>query len=140
MKVLNSRFDWAKIQFKCCRYLPGLIGVICCAGATAAPPQVFTLNPGSATDAYFEVNVSGTVFVAISAPVGQEPCADFWWIKWPLGNVESLGRKCNFVRFDTPGLGSFAISAKLRAGGAKSTVKLAISANEAAARSHTFQF
>jgi hypothetical protein len=121
----------------------GFIALFCAVasqGLLAEPPKVFTLVPGASSDAYFEINVSGTVFVTIAAPPGQEPCAEFWWIKWPLGTVESLGRKCGNLRLETPGLSRFAMSAKLRAGGAKSVIKIAISANETPDHPQKFDF
>jgi len=109
-------------------------------GAVAADPQRVDLAKGGTADVYFEMNISGKLFVSMAARPGESACADFWWIKWPFGTVESLGRHCGFASFDIPGLTSFAVSAKLRAGGPANDVKLAVSATEAVAHSATFEF
>ena len=98
------------------------------------------LAKGATVDAYYEVNVDGKIYVQIAAKPRDNNCAKFWWIKWPFGNVQALGRQCGFATFEIPGFTSLAISAKLRAGGAVNDVKLGVSATEAVAHSATFDF
>lgn len=106
----------------------------------AAGAQLISLSPGDSADAYFEANLSGKVYVKIGAKAGDSACAEFWWIKWPLGNVESLGRHCDFAEFEIPGMLGLAISSKLRVGGATNPIKLAVTADEAVAHSVKFDF
>lgn len=109
-------------------------------GVVAADPQHIDLVKGGTADVYFKVNITGKVYVSMGARPGESACAEFWWIKWPFGTVEPLGRHCGFSSFDIPGLTSFAFLAKLRAGGAINDVKLAVSATESVAHSATFEF
>lgn len=98
------------------------------------------MKPGETADAYFSINIKGKVFVKIAAKPGEEACADFWWIKWPWGTIEQLGRHCNGASFEIPSLFAFTLSLKLRVGGTKKTVKTAVSATEQVAYSQTFTF
>ena len=50
---------------------------------------------------FTEINTGGTVFIKIVAQKG-DACADFWWIKWPFGAVQQLGRHCNVFRSGHP--------------------------------------
>ena len=113
-----------------------------CNVSQAADPEIIELKPAESADAYFSVNISGKVFVKIGAKPGEEACADFWWIKWPVGSVHQLGRHCNSASFEIPGLFGWppSVSSKLRVGGAKDVVKLAVSATEQVANSFTFSF
>lgn len=106
----------------------------------AADTQLIQVQPGQNTDVYFEINVSGKVYLAIHAPSGGEACASFWWIKWPFGATESLGWQCNSASFDVPGITSLALSAKLRVGGAKQPLKIVVAANQQVAHSATVTF
>jgi hypothetical protein len=110
------------------------------ARADSSKTEVITVQPGKNTDVYLEINLSGKVYLAIQAPVGGEACANFWWIKWPFGNIQDLGRHCGNAAFDIPGLSSFAFSAKLRVGGAKQLVKVVAGASEEVAHSATVHF
>jgi hypothetical protein len=108
--------------------------------AAAADPQIVELAPGAAGDAYFQINLRGKIYVQIAAPPSGEPCAEFWWIKWPLGTVEHLGRHCERAVFDIPGIFSLTLSSKLRAQAGPSGLKLAVSASESVAMSTSFTF
>jgi hypothetical protein len=114
-----------------------IAGVAC---GEPANTQTISVEPGKNTDVYFEINLAGKVFLVIYAPAGGEACADFWWIKWPLGNTQSLGRHCGSASFDIPGVFDLAISAKLRVGGARQPLKLVAAANEQVAHSATVNF
>jgi len=111
--------------------------------AMSAPPsadiQIVDVPKGRAVDVYFEVNLKAKVFIRIGAAGGAEPCAEFWWVKWPFGSIESLGRRCNSASFEVPGLTNHSISAKLRAS-AVNDVKLMVTAKETVANSATFHF
>jgi hypothetical protein len=117
-----------------------VIAVFAMQSTLAASPQIIDVAPGQTEDAYFQINLSGKVFVVIAAKPGDEACADFWWVTWPLGRVESLGRHCNSASFPIPGVLSAAISSKLRVGGVKNKVKIGISANEEVAHNLKFTF
>jgi hypothetical protein len=107
--------------------------------ADAADSQTISVEPGKNTDAYLEVNVSGTLYVAIHSAGGQ-PCANFWWIKWPFGNIENVGRKCGNASFKIPGIFDLAVIAKLRVGGAEQPLKVVVAANEQVAQSVSVKF
>lgn len=106
----------------------------------AADLRVIEVKPGHSEDAYFSINLKGKVFVQLAAENGAEACAEFWWIRWPLGTVEPLGRHCNMAAFSIPSFFSLTLSSKLRVGGVSNRVKLAISARESIAYSHKFTF
>ena len=106
----------------------------------AADPQIETVQKGESRDLYFQINLRGKVYVNVGGPPGASNCADFWWIKWPFGNIQPLGRHCGNVSFDIPGLLDFSISSKLRVGGVENEVKIAISATESVANSVIFSF
>lgn len=109
--------------------------------ARAAPNYVIIDVPaGSTQDVYFEINLKGKVHVRLVAEDGGEACAEFWWIKWPLGNIQSLGRHCGSAAFDIPGLFDFAVSAKLRVGGAARHLKIVGSDDVSVANSVTVTF
>lgn len=106
------------------------------AHAIAADYQIIDVRPGETVDTYFQINLSGKVYVRIETKRGPS-CAEFWWIIWPFGTIKSLGRQCNGENFEIPGLSDFAFSSKLRAGGVAESTKLIVSASEAVARSIT---
>jgi hypothetical protein len=120
--------------------IAALIAMLGSISSQAADPQIETVQRGESRDLYFQINLSGKVFVNIGASAGGSNCAEFWWIKWPFGNIQSLGRHCGAASFDIPDLKDLAISSKLRVGGTTNQVKIAISASEAVANSATFSF
>lgn len=103
-------------------------------------PQIHVVDKGQSADLYFQINLKGTVFVKVAARPGDSNCADFWWIKWPFGTIESLGRQCGAASFKVPGLFDFAFSSKLRVGGTTNQIKIAVSASESVANSAKFDF
>lgn len=105
----------------------------------AAPVQIIDLKPGQTVDIYFEINLSGNVVIRIATQTGVG-CADLWWIKWPLGNVSSLGRHCGTARIPIPGFSSFAIAAKLRATGVTVNTKIIAASTETVANSVRVQW
>lgn len=62
--------------------------------AQAGDVHIIDILPDQQADVFFQINTAGTVYLKIVAEKG-EPCAEFWWIKWPLGTVEQLGRNCS---------------------------------------------
>ena len=50
----------------------------------AADYELVRIPAGSTGNVYFEVNMSGQVFLSIRDTRGPA-CANLWWIKWPLG-------------------------------------------------------
>jgi len=113
---------------------------ICTPISYAQEQHVVEIGPGQSGDAYFEINLTGHVYVYLVGEPGGEACADFWWIKWPLGTTETLGRFCNEAKFEIPGWTSFAFSTKLRVGGTKNRVKVAVRENSEVAYKHTITF
>ncbi|MCX5538109.1 hypothetical protein M3A49_01115 [Paraburkholderia sp. CNPSo 3076] len=103
-------------------------------------PHVVTVQPGATEELFFQVNLSGNIYVRLGTEDGSEPCADFWWITWPLGTVESLGRHCGFATFSIPGWSKLAVSSKLRVGRTKSVTKIAVFENSSVAHSWKFSF
>lgn len=108
----------------CVSLLPGV--------AASRDWLVVWINPGQNVDIYTQVNMSGRIFVA--ADIGGNPaCLNYWWITWPLGRIEDLGRHCGRAAFDVPGWSSLTISSRLRAGGAEAPTRVQGSAIEAIA-------
>lgn len=117
-----------------------LMMFLCTPFTFAENQKVIEIVPGQNGDAYFEINLKGSVYVYLVGEPGGEPCADFWWIIWPLGNIKTLGRFCHQATFEIPGWTSFAFSSKLRVGGAKNRVKVAVSENSEVAHKQTIHF
>jgi hypothetical protein len=115
--------------------LAPLCGLLICFGilnlrsAAAADYQVIDILPGQTVDVYFEINLSGTVTLRIATKAGPG-CAELWWIRWPLGDIKSLGKRCGSVRLALPGFSDFAIAGKLRATGVNVPTKIVAAANE----------
>jgi hypothetical protein len=108
--------------------------------AGAADSQTISVQPGKNTDAYLEVNVSGTLYVSIRSIAGFS-CANFWWIKWPLGNIQDVGKQCGNTSFKIPGIfDGAAFAAKLRVGGAQQPLKVVVAANEQVAQTVSVTF
>jgi hypothetical protein len=109
------------------------------ASVRAADYQLIEVNPGQSVDVYFEINLSGTVALRIETAAGPG-CAEFWWIKWPFGNISSLGKLCGITRVGIPGLSELAISGKLRASGVTKPTKIIAASNERVANSVTVRW
>lgn len=100
--------------------------------ARAQPPyQVIDLPAGAQTDLYFQVNVTGKLYVRLAARDGKTACANLWWVKWPFGTVEQLGRVCDRAAIDIPALADISLSSRLRAGGVDRDLKALLTASEA---------
>lgn len=97
--------------------------------------KLLEIAPGETKDLYSEFNLQGRIHVRIASAPGAEPCADFWWIKWPLGDIKSLGRQCGSVSFEIPGWLDFSLSAKLRVGNARTPLKIVASESATVANS-----
>src|SRR6266446_7395894 len=105
--------------------------------ASAADYQIIDVPVGQAVDAYFEIDVSGKVYLRIETSSGPG-CADFWWITWPLGRVRELGHHCASAEFEIPGiLSDLSISSKLRTGGVDKPTKVVVSDRIEVARNVT---
>lgn len=102
--------------------------------------HILYLPAGEQSDVYFQVNVAGQIYIRLAAADGKQACVNFWWIKWPLGTVEQLGRHCDQAHFDVPGLGSASASSKLRAGGVDRDMKALVTADERVANKITIPF
>jgi len=87
------------------------------------------VEPGQSVDVYWEINLSGTIYLAADID-SASACLDYWWITLPFGRVESLGRHCGRVSFNLPGISSFAIGGKLRAGGAHMRTRIQATSDE----------
>jgi hypothetical protein len=105
----------------------------------AADYQVIDVQPGQTVDVYFEINLSGSVSLRVATKAGPG-CAEMWWIKWPLGDIQSLGKKCGSARIVLPGITDFAFAGKLRATGVKMPTKIVAAANERVANSVSLQW
>jgi hypothetical protein len=113
-----------------------------CVAATPAPAaevQIVDVRPGQSADVFFEVNLSGRVYVKIVSQAGLG-CADLWWITWPLGNIRQAGRKCGSASLEIPGLSKIAVSSKLRAGGVSAPTKIVFAATAQVANSVTIHW
>jgi hypothetical protein len=92
-------------------------------------PQIIDVLAGQQADIFFQINTTGRLYIKIVAAQG-ESCANLWWIKWPLGDVEQLGRKCGNTTIDIPTGTHGAIAAKLRAGGISQHTKIVLFSDE----------
>jgi hypothetical protein len=120
------------------------LGLICIFVMIAAPVraadyQLISLRPGQTVDVYFEINLNGSVALRIETATGTG-CAEFWWIKWPFGNITSLGRLCGSTHIAIPGLSELTISGKLRASGVRVPTKIIAAASERVANSVTVRW
>jgi hypothetical protein len=97
--------------------------------AVAQEHQLIRVASGATEDIYFEINLSGNLYLSIRSPDGIG-CVDLWWIKWPLGNLTQLGKRCGNVRLAIPGISDFAISAKLRARAESKPIAIVASSSE----------
>jgi hypothetical protein len=143
VKGRQAEYDatWFDTMLRKLRLL--VIFVVACAWypatARAADFQIIDLRPGETVDVYFEINVSGSVVLRIATQNGPG-CAEFWWIKWPLGNISSLGRRCASTRIAIPGLSDLAVAGKLRATGVSVPTKIVAAATEQVANSVRLQW
>lgn len=97
--------------------------------ASAADYQIIDVQPGETVDVYFEINLSGQLILRIATQAGPG-CAELWWITWPLGSINSLGKKCGSVQLNIPGWFDLAMSAKLRAAGVDAPTKIVAASSE----------
>lgn len=103
--------------------------------------EIHTIQKGQSSDLYFQINLKGRVFINIASRAGESNCANLWWIKWPLGNIEDLGRHCGLASFEIPTLfRNLAFSSKLRVGATENEIKIAVAASESVANSVKFDF
>lgn len=107
--------------------------------AAARDYETVSIKAGDTADVYFQVNLSGTLYLDIRTKEGAG-CANLWWIKWPLGTIKDEGRRCGFVKLDIPGFLDFSLSSKLRASTDGTDIKIGYSADEAVAHTITFDF
>lgn len=112
---------------------PACLSIVLVASPVQAEDYVtLWVNPGESIDVYWNVNLSGKVYLI--ADVGGNPgCLDYWWIVWPFTQIKKLGRHCGRVEFDLPSMTDWAIGGKLRAGGATMRTRLRGSALESVA-------
>lgn len=101
--------------------------------------QVIDVPPGQTVDTYFEINLSGYVFLNIGNKSGPA-CVDLWWITWPLGRIKEIGNTCGSVRLNIPGWLDLAIASKLRARGGNELIKIVASENSQVANTIRIEF
>lgn len=104
-------------------------------GARADDLVTIWVDPGVNVDVYWNINLSGTVYIAADID-GRPACLDYWWIVWPFTQIVQLGKHCGHAKFELPGLSNFALGGKLRAGGAEARTRLRGTSNEKVA--HNF--
>lgn len=122
------------------RFIGASAAILITAGPGAARDyEIVSIKSGDTADVYFQINLSGTLYLNIRTKDGAG-CARLWWIKWPLGTIKDEGRHCGFVKLDIPGFFELSISSKLRASAEGSDIKIGYSANEAVAHKITFDF
>lgn len=91
------------------------------------------VDPGKSVLLYWNINLSGKVFVAADAN-GNAACLDYWWVTIPFFTEVKLGRHCGRASFELPGLSKFAAGGKLYAGGAEQTTRIRGTSLERVAR------
>lgn len=99
------------------------------APARAGDYETIFLEPGNTVDVYWNVNVSGKLYVAADIN-GRPACLEYWWIVWPFTQIKSLGRRCGRASFALPALSDWAIGGKLRASGATARTRVRATAQE----------
>jgi hypothetical protein len=102
---------------------------------SAADYETVWVDTGTAVDVYWNVNLSGKVFIVADID-GNPACLDYWWVVWPFTQIKKLGHHCGRATFELPTLGDWGIGGKLRAGGAVSLTRLRGTAQESVA--HNF--
>jgi hypothetical protein len=100
--------------------------------ARAEDYKTIWVDPGKNVDVYWDINLSGRVFLAADIN-GGPACLDYWWIVWPFTQIKQLGHHCGRVTFNLPALSDWAVGGKLRAGGANVRTRLQGTASEALA-------
>ncbi|MBI5262913.1 MAG: hypothetical protein HY852_13955 [Bradyrhizobium sp.] len=100
--------------------------------ARAEDYKTIWVDPGQSVDVYWDINLSGKVFLAADIN-GHAACLDYWWIVWPFTQIKQLGRHCGRATIDLPTLSDWAVGGKLRAGGAEARTRLRGTASEAVA-------
>lgn len=122
------------------RFIGATVAILITAGpGSARDYEIVSIKAGDTADVYFQINLSGTLYLNIRTKEG-EGCAHLWWIKWPMGTIQNEGKQCGFVKLDIPGIFDFSISSKLRASAEGSDIKIGYSANEAVAHTITLDF
>jgi hypothetical protein len=117
-----------------------LVAILIASGPGAAKDyDIVSIKAGDTADVYFQINLSGTLYLDIRTKDGAG-CANLWWIKWPFGTIKDEGKRCGFVRLDIPGFFDLSFSSKLRGSAEGSDIKIGYSANEAVAHRITFDF
>jgi hypothetical protein len=127
----SDKFRMRHVQFP----LAGCLAVLLSCSAHAGSSEIFWVDPGKNVDVYWDVNLSGKVYLAADVN-GIPACLDYWWIVWPFTQIKQLGRHCGRAVFELPTLGDWAIGGKLRAGGATVRTRIQGTADEALA--HNF--
>ncbi|WP_085044172.1 hypothetical protein [Ensifer aridi] len=122
------------------RFIGAVVAMLIAAGPGATRDyDIVSIKAGDTADVYFQINLSGTLYLNIRTKDGAG-CANLWWIKWPLGTIKDEGRHCGFVKLDIPGFFDLSFSSKLRAFAEGNDTKIGYSASEAVAHTITFDF
>jgi hypothetical protein len=94
---------------------------------------------GETRDVWWGINVSGHVAYSIRSRDGSNT-VKFWWIKWGVGSIESVGEKSNDGVLPIPIRWYFGIvSAKLRAF-AKADTVVRVQENSVPDKGFTFKW
>lgn len=99
------------------------LAVLSASPALAQDYNTEWVEPGKSVLLYWNLNLSGKVFVAADTN-GNAACLDYWWKTIPLFITLKLGRHCGRASFDLPGLSNFAAGGGLYAGGADQKTRL----------------
>jgi len=91
--------------------------------------HITDIAAGDTADIFFEINTAGKIYLSIRGRSGSE-CVDLWWIRWPLGSIDRLGRRCGNIALKIPGLADISVAAKLRGRAITGPVKIVGSSNE----------
>lgn len=98
-----------------------------------------SIPAGEARDAWWGVNVQGKIYYSIRTR-DESNTVKFWWIKWGVGSIESIGERSNEGSLAIPihwYLGI--VSAKLRAYSAVDAI-VRIEENSAPDKGFTFKW
>lgn len=90
---------------------------------------VVHLRDGETKSVYWQINLTGVVFLSIRSAAGAG-CARMFWRTFPLNRTVSLEEICGNVRLEIPGIRNGAIMSTLWARANQGEVKIVGSSSE----------
>lgn len=107
-----------------------------CTSTAADDAAVTELKRGEETLVYWQINLTGLLWLSIRGPTGLD-CVHLHWRTYPLFLKKSIGKTCGNVRLEVPGLSSGAVAASLYARSDVDDVTIIGSSSETVAHNYT---